>query len=233
MLDFDSEDIDGMDDEAREEQEPPPTGRLTATSSYDIYMVDTPKEDNGDDKKDPVEDKTPGNQPKCQCRRRRSKPRHGKNSDTGTRGNNTPDDAEDNNETVDLAMEMDEQGDGKHSPGPLSNHSDAEDSNYQPVSKEESSRGDDAFIVPEEQLEQEHLHQRLISSARSLKKHKQRLKAAQDTLNDKWNAVLDTEEKYGGNRQTNSYPKHKLLPEFDEDAIMPIPPNNNTADQSG
>ena len=49
MLDFDSEDIDGMDDDAGEEQEPPPTGRWTATSSYDIYMVDTPKENNGDE----------------------------------------------------------------------------------------------------------------------------------------------------------------------------------------
>ena len=47
MLDFDSEDIDGMDDDAGEEQEPPPTGRLIATSSYDIYMVDTPKGSNG------------------------------------------------------------------------------------------------------------------------------------------------------------------------------------------
>ena len=27
MLDFNSEDIDGMDDDAGEEQEPPPTGR--------------------------------------------------------------------------------------------------------------------------------------------------------------------------------------------------------------
>ena len=36
MLDFDSEDIDGMDDDAGEEQEPPPTGRWTTTSSYDI-----------------------------------------------------------------------------------------------------------------------------------------------------------------------------------------------------
>ena len=43
MLDFGSEDIDGMDDDAGEEQEPLPTGRWTATSSYDIYMVDTPK----------------------------------------------------------------------------------------------------------------------------------------------------------------------------------------------
>ena len=37
MLDFDSEDIDGMDDDAGEEQEPPPTGRWTATLSHDIY----------------------------------------------------------------------------------------------------------------------------------------------------------------------------------------------------
>ena len=37
MLDFDSEDFDGMDDEAGDEQEPPPTGHWTATSSYDIH----------------------------------------------------------------------------------------------------------------------------------------------------------------------------------------------------
>ena len=49
MLDFDSEDIDGMDDDAGDEEEPLPTGHWTATSSYDIYMVDTPKEGNGDE----------------------------------------------------------------------------------------------------------------------------------------------------------------------------------------
>ena len=43
ILDIDSKDIDGMEDDAGDEQEPPPTGRWTATSSYDIYMVDTPK----------------------------------------------------------------------------------------------------------------------------------------------------------------------------------------------
>ena len=37
MLDFDSEDIDGMDDDAGDEEEPLPTGHWTATSSYDIY----------------------------------------------------------------------------------------------------------------------------------------------------------------------------------------------------
>ena len=46
ISDLDSEDIDGMDDDAGDEEEPLPTGHWTATSSYDIYMVDTPKENN-------------------------------------------------------------------------------------------------------------------------------------------------------------------------------------------
>ena len=64
MLDFGSEDIDGMDHDAGEEQEPPPTGRWTATSSHDIYMVDTPKENNDDERKDAAEDKSLEKQPK-------------------------------------------------------------------------------------------------------------------------------------------------------------------------
>ena len=112
-----------------------------------------------------------------------------------------------------------------------SDHSDAEDINYQPVSEEEISLGGGEFVVPEEPLEQEHLHQSLIATARSLKKQKQRLKATQDTLNDRWNEVLDAEEKYCGNLQTKSYPKCKLLPEFDDEVIAPIPPKNNTADK--
>ena len=36
MLDVDSEDIDGMDDDAGGEEEPPPTGCWTSTSSYDV-----------------------------------------------------------------------------------------------------------------------------------------------------------------------------------------------------
>ena len=48
VLDFDSEDIDGMDADEGDDQEPAPIGNWKATSSYDIYMVDTPKEGNGD-----------------------------------------------------------------------------------------------------------------------------------------------------------------------------------------
>ena len=63
MLDSDPNNIDGMDVDVVDDREPPPTGRWTATSSYDVYMVDTPKEDKGD-KKDNPEGKTPGQKPK-------------------------------------------------------------------------------------------------------------------------------------------------------------------------
>ena len=44
MLDYASKDIDGMDDDADAElsQVPPIAGCWTTTSSYNIYMVDTP-----------------------------------------------------------------------------------------------------------------------------------------------------------------------------------------------
>ena len=43
--------------------------------------------------------------------------------------------------------------------------------------------------------------------------------------------MLDAKEKYGGNRQTKRDPKRKLLPKFDDEAIAPILPKNNTADR--
>ena len=120
-------------------------------------MVDTPKENNGEEQKDATEDNPLEKQPKRQ-RRHRSKTRLGKNSDNNARKNNTPVDADDNEDPADPAMEQDEQGDDEHSPGPLSDHNDAEDTNHQPVSKEEINLDDDAFIIPEKQLEQERLH---------------------------------------------------------------------------
>ena len=110
MLDFDSEDIDGMDEDAGDEQEPPPTGRWTATSSYDIYMVDTPKEGDGDKA---TEDNPSKKQSKHRRQRRRSKSRHSKSSDTGTRDNNAPDSAEDDDNPLQPDLEReDEQASG-------------------------------------------------------------------------------------------------------------------------
>ena len=56
-------------------------------------------------------------------------------------------------------MKHDKQGDSEHSPGPLSDHSDADDTTYQPVSKEEISLDDNTFIIPEKHLQQARLQE--------------------------------------------------------------------------
>ena len=107
MLDYGSEDIDGMDDDADKEQgqDPPFTGRWTATSSYDVYMVDTPKKDSDDGKEDPVANKPPETQSKRRCPKRRSKSRRSKDSNTGTGENSTLDDAKNNEDPVGVRPE--------------------------------------------------------------------------------------------------------------------------------
>ena len=101
MLDFDSEDIDGMDDDAGDDQEPAPTGHWKATSSYDIYMVDIPNDGNGDGT---MEEGPSKKQPKRQRQRRRSKSRQSKNGDSGTGDNTTPDSTEEHPPQQDSAQ---------------------------------------------------------------------------------------------------------------------------------
>ena len=175
MLDYDPEGIDGMDDDAGEEQaeNPPFIVRWTATSSYDIYMVDAPKEYSGDDKEDPVEDEPPEIQPKRRHQRRRSQPRCRKDNNIGIGDNNTPDAAGDREDPDEQTAEQDDREDGQVSPGEQAIHEDSEDSNYLPLSEEEVSLGNKDFIVPKEHLEQERFKRRLIATTRSLKKKQQ------------------------------------------------------------
>ena len=58
MLDYDSEHIDGMDDDAGDDQEPAPIGHCKATSSHDIYMVDTPNRNDNEDQKGATRDRS-------------------------------------------------------------------------------------------------------------------------------------------------------------------------------
>ena len=106
VLDYGSEDIDGMDDDADKEQsqDPPFTGHWTATSSYDVYMVDTPK-GFGDDKEEPDANKTSKTQTKRRWPKRHSKPRRSKDGNTGTGENSTPGDAENNKDHVGATSE--------------------------------------------------------------------------------------------------------------------------------
>ena len=90
------------------------------------------------------------------------------------------------------------------------------------------SLGNEVFIVPEEPLEQERFKRRLIATARSLKKKQQQLQADQDLLNDRCADVLAAKE-YSLKSPAKFYPKHKLLPQFDDEALEPIPSSRNEA----
>src|SRR4051812_16733591 len=109
---------------------------------------------------------------------------------------------------------------------------DSEDGSYHLLSEEEVSLGNEDFIVPEEPLEQERFKLQLIATARSLKKQQQQqLQADQDLLNDRWTDVLAAKE-YGLKRPAKSYPKRKLLPQFDDEALEPAPASCNAVDRT-
>ena len=99
-----------------------------------------------------------------------------------------------------------------------------------PLSEGEVSLGDEEFIVPEDPVEQERFKRRLISTAKSLKKKQQQLQADQDLLADRWTEVLAAEE-YKLERPTKSYPKRRLLPQLEEEALKPTLPAYDAADR--
>ena len=222
MLDFDSEDIDGMDDDAGDNQEPAPTGHGKATSSYDIYMVDTPKDGNGDGT---AEDDPSKKQPKRRRQRRRSKSRQNKHGDSSMGDNNTPESAGENPLQQDLTQE-----DGETSPHERAADREVEDDNYMPPSEDEASLDDDEFVVPEDPVEQERFQRRLMATARSLKKKQQQLRADQDLLVDRWTEVLAAEE-HKLECPSKCYPKRRLLPRLEEEALKPTSPALDTADR--
>ena len=99
-----------------------------------------------------------------------------------------------------------------------------------PPSKDEVSLGYDEFTVPEDPTEQERFKRRLIATAKSLKKKPQQLHAEQDLLTDRWTEVLAAKE-YRLERPTKSYPRHRLLPQFEDEALEPILLAQDAADR--
>ena len=82
--------------------------------------------------------------------------------------------------------------------------------------------------MPEEPLEQERFKRRLIATARSLKTKQLQLQEDQDLLKDRWTEVLAAEE-YGLGGPAKSYSKRRLLPQFDGEALEPVPSSHNAA----
>ena len=97
------------------------------------------------------------------------------------------------------------------------------------LSEDEASLGDEEFIVHEDLVEQERFKHRLIATAKSLKKKQQQLQDDQDLLADRWTEVLAAEE-YKLERPTKSYPKRRLLPQLEEEALKPTLPAYDAAD---
>ena len=168
MLDFDSEDIDGMDDDAVDDQEPAPTGHWKTTPTHDVYMVDTPKGSDDEEQRGAAKDNPADKQPKRRCKRR-PKPRIDKNS--------IPNDP---------AMEQGKPVDDEHT---TKQPSEQDESDNQSMPDENNSPDD---LTPDTPPEHRNLHKRLVATARSLKKEKWKLKTAEDILRMKWSKVLKT-----------------------------------------
>src|SRR3954471_14512432 len=193
VLNFDSEDIDDMDDDAGDTDEPTPIGHRKATSSHDVYMVDTPKgselEENGDRTKDQSLEKQSKRR-----RKRRPKPRLDTNP----------------------AIEHDEPTGDEHALEQPSEQGSPDKETEHPSPGE---NGIPDNLTPDKPAEKKNLHKRLVATARSLKKQKRKLKTAEDALRIRWIKVINIADKYGNSRRAKSYQKRKLLPEFDEEAL--------------
>ena len=92
------------------------------------------------------------------------------------------------------------------------------------------SLGDEEFIVPDDPIEQERFKRRLLAIEYSLKKKQQQIRADQDLLADIWTEVLAAEE-YELERPSKSYPKRRLLPRLEEEALKPTSPAYDAADR--
>ena len=98
-----------------------------------------------------------------------------------------------------------------------------------PLSEDEVSLGDEEFIVLEDPVEQERFKRRLMATTNSLKKKQQQLQADQELLADRWTEVLAAEE-YELERPSKSYPKRRLLPHLEEEALKHTSPVYDAAD---
>ena len=61
-----------------------------------------------------------------------------------------------------------------------------------------------------------------------MKKKQLQLQADQDLVNDRWTEVLAAEE-YSLSGPAKSYPKHRSLHQFDNEALEPLPSSHNAA----
>ena len=84
--------------------------------------------------------------------------------------------------------------------------------------------------MPEDPVKQEHFKRRLMATTNSLKKKQQQLQADQDLLAHRWTEVLAAKE-HELEHLSKSYPKRRLLPHLEEEALKPHSPVYDAADR--
>src|SRR4051812_30769153 len=180
MLDFASEDFDGMDDEDGDELELAPIGHWTSTPRNDVFMVDTPEKIDNEERGGERKGKPSEKHSKWR-RKRRAKPHLDQ----------------------DPAVEQDDPTDDERvSEQPSKQGNTGRED-------EQSSPGDNRTpddTTPDKIMEQKNLQERLVAIARSLKKQKRKLKTAEDALKTRWRKKIKPADKYDGSRRTKSYP---------------------------
>ena len=120
-------------------------------------MVDTYNKNDNEDQKDAARDRSPEKQSK-RWRKRKAKPHLDK----------------------DPAIEQGDSTDDEHA---VEHPSKQGGQSEQPIPGKDNSPDD---LTPDKLLEHQNLHQRLVATARSLKKKKRRLKTAEDALRIRW-----------------------------------------------
>ena len=133
-----------MDDDAGDTYEPTPIGHWTATSSHDVCMVDTPKGSDNEEHGEATRDRSLKKQSKRR-RKLRSKPRLDTNP----------------------AIEQDEPANDEHALEQPSQQDNPDRETEHPSSGENGIPDD---LTPDKPMEQKNLHERLVATARSLKK---------------------------------------------------------------
>src|SRR3954465_14465503 len=172
MLDFGSEEFDGMDDEYGDEPEPAPVGRWTSTIPNDVFMVDTPENINNEKK---------GGEKKGKSSEKHSKRRRKRRAKLHL--------------DQDPAIEQDDPVDGERVSEQPSEQGNTGREDEQPSPGHNRTPDN---TTPDKIMEQKNLQERLVATACSLKEQKRKLKTAENALKTRWSKVIKTANKYGG-----------------------------------
>ena len=189
------------------------TGKRTATSPYNVSMVDTPR--------------NPSKRQHRHVRGTNGDPSG--NNATADYGGTTVDDANNPGEDFQASPQRHASPEGIPEDLDPDDLFEGANDNYLPKSKEDKSLHTEDYIVPEDPFEQERFRWCLAATVPSMKRKQQ---ANEDALNDKWVEILSAEQDLEERHRSvpKSCPHMRLLPGFNEELTDDMPLTRGLAD---